>query len=116
MIAVGLPYFTEQLYAALARLHPTGMDNEEPLFLATGVRLAGQPKTLKDRHIKLHLAKGQGEATIPALGWRLSERFYSLGASQGSVLDIAYRLHLNDHPDFGGIELEIEDVRLAQGS
>jgi single-stranded-DNA-specific exonuclease len=108
-----LDQITPQLYAALTRLHPTGMDNEEPLFMATGVRLAGQPKILKDRHIKLHLAKGQGEATIPALGWRLSERFYSLGANEGSFLDIAYRLRLNDHPDFGGIELEIEDMRLA---
>jgi single-stranded-DNA-specific exonuclease len=90
------------------------MDNEEPLFLATGVRLSEQPKVLKDRHIKLQLATGQGEATIPALGWRWSERFHSLGAVKGTLVDIAYRLRHNDHPDFGGIELELEEVRLTQ--
>ena len=27
-------------------------------------------------------------------------------------MDLAYRLRLNEHPDFGGLELEIVDLRL----
>ncbi len=110
-----LDRITPEIYTALLRLHPTGMDNEDPLFVATGVRLAGQPRILKERHVKLQLATGRGEATIPALGWRWAERFDSLGAGEGSLLDIAYRLRRNEHPEYGGIELEIEDLRPAQG-
>jgi single-stranded-DNA-specific exonuclease len=109
-----LHQITPQLYADLGRLHPTGMDNEEPLFLATGVRLAAPPKVLKERHVKLQLATGEGDATIPALGWRWAARLDALGATEGSLLDLAYRLRHNHHPDFGGIELEIEDLRPAQ--
>jgi single-stranded-DNA-specific exonuclease len=33
---------------------------------------------------------------------------------QGSMVDLAYRIRENDHPDFGGIEVEICGIRLAE--
>jgi single-stranded-DNA-specific exonuclease len=105
---------TPQLYAALQRLHPTGMDNEDPLFIATNVVVVGEPRILKDRHIKLLLAAQQGSSTIPALAWRWAERIAALAVSSDTRLDIAYRLRHNDHPEYGGIELEIEDLRLSE--
>jgi single-stranded-DNA-specific exonuclease len=93
-----------------------GMDNEDPLFVARRVRLASQPLVLKDRHIKLRLETGNPDATLPAVGWRWADRIASLGVSPGSLLDIAYRLRHNDHPEYGGIELEIEDLRLIRGA
>jgi single-stranded-DNA-specific exonuclease len=107
-----LDQITSELYAAVQRLHPTGMDNEDPIFIATRVGVAAEPVRLKERHIKLRLRVGNGESTIPALGWHWADRSASLGIQQNSVLDIAYRLRRNDHPEYGGIELEIEDLRL----
>ena len=101
------------LYAAIQRLQPYGMDNEEPLFVATSVRVAGEVRVLKERHSKLLLASGEGGAIISALAWRWAERIAALGIVEGSSIDIAYRLRHNRHPDFGGIELEIEDLRPA---
>jgi single-stranded-DNA-specific exonuclease len=106
-----LDQITPQLYAALQRLHPTGMDNEDPLFIATDVRVASQPRILKDCHIKLQLAAG--DKTIPALAWRWAERAAALNIAEGSLIDIAYRLRLNEHPQYGGVELEIEDLCLS---
>jgi single-stranded-DNA-specific exonuclease len=31
----------------------------------------------------------------------------------GSRIDVAYRLRENDHPDFGGLEIEIMGMQLA---
>jgi single-stranded-DNA-specific exonuclease len=37
-----------------------------------------------------------------------------LQLSEGSRIDVAYRIRENDHPDFGGIEVEIAGVRHAE--
>jgi single-stranded-DNA-specific exonuclease len=102
-----------KLYLSVARLEPYGMNNEEPLFIATGVRVVGEVRVLKERHVKFQLATGEGDGTIPALAWRWAERVAAAGIGDGSRIDIAYRLRHNRHPDFGGIELEIEDLKLA---
>lgn len=31
----------------------------------------------------------------------------------GSIVNVAYRIRKNDHPDFGGLEIEIMGLRLA---
>ncbi len=106
-----LDQVTPELYNALQRLPPHGMDNEEPLFIARNVRVAGEIRILKERHIKLNLRTGMGDATIAALAWRWADRIAALGVIEGTRLDIVYRLRHNEHPEFGGIELEIEDLR-----
>jgi single-stranded-DNA-specific exonuclease len=107
-----LDQITPELCTALERLHPIGMDNEEALFLARNVRVAGPPRILKDCHIRLQLAAGN--KTIYALAWRWAERVAAFGIAEGSIIDIAYRLRHNEHPQYGGVELEIEDLCLSQ--
>jgi single-stranded-DNA-specific exonuclease len=40
----------------------------------------------------------------------------TFGLDQGSRIDLAYRLRMNEHPEFGGLELEIVDLRLVLDS
>ena len=110
-----LDQITPELYSTLQRLHPHGMDNEEPLFVARNVLVAGEIRVLKERHIKLRLATERHNATIAALAWKWADRIAALGVIDGSRVDIAYRLRHNQHPEYGGVELEIEDLRLASG-
>jgi single-stranded-DNA-specific exonuclease len=42
---------------------------------------------------------------------RWAERVHALGLDEGSRIDPAYHLRMNEHPDFGGLELEIVDLR-----
>ncbi len=53
-------------------------------------------------------------ASIRAVGWNLAERAAQLRLEQGSLIDIAYRIRENDHPDFGGLEIEIVGLELAR--
>jgi single-stranded-DNA-specific exonuclease len=48
--------------------------------------------------------------TFKAMGWGLKESCDQLQLLAGDRLDIAYHLGMNDHPEFGGLELTLRDV------
>ncbi len=98
---------TPALFSWLRRLEPFGMGNEEPVFIARRVRIAAPPRFMKGIHVRLRVAQG---LTISAVGWNLAARIRELQIGIDSVVDLAYRLRYNDHPEFGGIELEIADL------
>lgn len=104
-----LDHVTLPLFRAVQALEPFGMGNPEPTFAAYGVRLVGEPRYMKERHCKLQLA--QGGAQMAALGWRLAGRVQGLGLVAGDAVDLVYRLRENEHPEWGGLELEIVDLR-----
>jgi single-stranded-DNA-specific exonuclease len=103
---IGLPF-----YQALRLLEPYGMGNEEPVFIARNLALDAAPLIMKDQHIRMRV--GDNETVMNALGWRWAERVRALALDAGSRIDLAYRLRMNEHPDFGGLELEIVDLRSA---
>jgi single-stranded-DNA-specific exonuclease len=106
-----LTAITPVLFSWLEKLHPTGMGNEEPVFVARAVEVDGPPRTMKEKHLRLRLK--QGAAAFPALGWDWAQRATEMAIGVGTRVDIAYRLRHNDHPEFGGLELEIIDLRPA---
>jgi single-stranded-DNA-specific exonuclease len=108
-----LDQITEALYGWLRRLEPLGNGNEEPIFVAYNVRLAAPARAIKDRHVCLQLAQGARGASWSALGWDWASRVQALGLEQGSVIHIAYKLRQNQHPEYGGLELEIADLAPA---
>jgi single-stranded-DNA-specific exonuclease len=107
----------------LRKLEPLGHGNAEPLFLARNVRLVKAPRIMKARHLALELAQDSDSASgalssglsvsaapvssIRGVGWNLAERAMELHLEKGSRIDLAYRIRENDHPDFGGLEVEI---------
>jgi single-stranded-DNA-specific exonuclease len=106
---VPLDEVTPVLWESLARLEPYGMGNPEPVFAARTVRMLTEPRILKEKHIKLKLARGvDGSRTtamargLDALGWRMAERLKKHPLAFGDSLDVAYRIEKNTHPDFGG--------------
>ena len=49
-----------------------------------------------------------------AMGWRMAERWQKDQFLPGDMLDIAFTLGYNDHPDFGGLELALRDYKSGQ--
>ena len=47
------------------------------------------------------------------MGWDLAFRAAELGLAQGSLIDLAYRIRENDHPEYGGLEVEIAGIEPA---
>jgi single-stranded-DNA-specific exonuclease len=76
---------------------------------------------MKERHIRLELAQASGQTSviagssgaIRAVGWDLAARSAALGLTEGSLIDVAYRIRENDHPQYGGLEVEIVGMELS---
>jgi len=109
---------TPELFEAVRMLEPFGTGNPEPVFASLGVRLLAVPKVLKDKHVRLKLganlevggASGwRRSLTHSAMGWRLAERVAEAKLLPGDVVNIAFTLDRNEHPEFGGLELSLRD-------
>jgi single-stranded-DNA-specific exonuclease len=46
-----------------------------------------------------------------ALGWHLAERLQQSPLLAGDTIDIAFTIGYNDHPDYGGLELSLRDLK-----
>jgi single-stranded-DNA-specific exonuclease len=105
----------------LRKLEPFGHGNPEPVFVAHRARLLSPPRIMKERHIRLELAQDSvqppplpgSSAALRAVGWNLAARAASLGLAQGTLIDLAYRIRENQHPEYGGLEAEIAGIELA---
>jgi single-stranded-DNA-specific exonuclease len=107
-----LSQVTPEFYSWLRQLEPYGMGNEEPVFVARNVRVLAPPRVMKDKHVRLRVCHGP---TFSAVGWNLAERVAAMDLGAESVVDLAYRVRQNEHPDFGGLELEIAGIEMPQG-
>jgi single-stranded-DNA-specific exonuclease len=112
---LALNQVTPQLLAALARMEPFGQQNPEPVFSSCGVNLLAPPRIIKEKHIKLRVNQKRAETknsfSYEAVGWRMAERLQSEGLQPGEQLDLAFKITMNQHPEFGGLELSLEDFR-----
>lgn len=111
---LSLHEITAELAGWLRKLEPLGHGNPEPIFVARNVRVAVPPRVMKERHLRLELAGEDGTAAMRAVGWDMAARSAELALAQGSRIDVAYRIRENLHPDFGGLEIEIAGMRVAE--
>jgi hypothetical protein len=51
--------------------------------------------------------------TMKAVGWDMASRVAELGIREGSLIDVAYKIRENDHPEYGGIEIQMVGLRLS---
>jgi single-stranded-DNA-specific exonuclease len=116
-----LDRITSVLTGWLRKLEPFGHGNPEPVFVARRVRLLAPPRIMKERHLRLELAQDSvqpqplsgSSGALRAVGWHLAARSSQLNLRQGSLIDLAYRIRENEHPEFGGLEVEIAGIELA---
>jgi single-stranded-DNA-specific exonuclease len=133
-----LDRITPVLAGWLRKLEPLGHGNPEPIFVARRTRLTCSPRVMKERHLRLELAQepvpervlgpaqeslqqpngpagsANGSRTaVRAVAWGMADRAVALGLAQGSLIDVAYRIRENDHPEYGGLEVEIAGMQTA---
>ena len=102
-----LPFrrITDELMEQIARLAPHGLGNPTPLFATANVRLCGQPRVLKERHLRLRMQ--HDNCAMSAIGWRMAELAPSLDGC--GDLDAAYCIESDDY--WGGWRLNLKDLR-----
>jgi single-stranded-DNA-specific exonuclease len=116
-----LDAITPEMFEALRKMEPFGAGNPEPVFSAS-VRLTSPVKIMKEKHVRMNLAPGAALASEgdngwrrsvshKAVGWRMAERVTKENLLPGDVIDVAFTLDRNEHPEFGGIELSLRDFK-----
>ena len=113
---LALDQLTPAFWTALQQLQPFGVGNPEPVFIARTARVQ-ETRVLKEKHLKLKVHRyGEGQPaaaysrTIEALGWRMAERVAEAPIGAGDLVDLAFRIERNNHPDFGGgLQLILQD-------
>jgi hypothetical protein len=80
------------------------------------------PRIMKEKHLKLRVAaassNGNGKSQRPqeVVGWRMAERAARESLLLGDVLDLAFTVDYNTHPDFGGVQLTLTDFLRPAGA
>ncbi len=122
-----LQQVTPEFFQLLRRIEPFGVGNPQPVFSARA-KLAAPPQIVKEKHVRMRLGQTEeqpsnGEklnwrraVTFSALAWRMAERFQEQKLLPGDILEVAFALDQNEHPEFGGLELSLRDVVIPRVS
>ncbi len=92
------------------------MGNPVPVFVARGTKLVQPARVLKEKHLKLRAVAddpqtngGRFQRAHDVLGWRMAERAAQNPLLAGDILDLAFTVDYNQHPEFGGVQLNLAD-------
>jgi single-stranded-DNA-specific exonuclease len=89
-LEIGLDEATDELYSLLRHFGPFGMGHPQPVFVARGIGIAGEPREVGNgQHLKLTLS--DGNARLPAVGFRMAARARSIDFTR--PIDVAFHLH-----------------------
>jgi len=121
---------TPEFFAWLTRCAPFGIGNPEPIFITRNASLAAPIRLIQEKHVCLRLTQSVPEEAnqgrhpvslaIPALGWSRGSLDWlacctALSLTQGSVVDVLYRIRHNTGPYasplLGGLELELRALQ-----
>lgn len=104
---------TPDLRHQLSQMEPFGQGNPEPVFSCRGASVLVAPRFIKEKHVKLRVNQiqpdGKRSFSYEAMGWRMAERVQAETIQPGELIDLAFKVTVNDHPEFGGLELTLED-------
>ncbi len=92
---------------ALEKLEPFGMANARPVIAIEGLTLVEEPRILKGRHIKLHLAGPDGRS-VWAIGFAMADRADELRAGCKN-LRLAATPFVNRWAGRTNLELQLKD-------
>src|SRR5271165_2495585 len=95
---------------ATPRCHPDGAAiRREERVAAVAEGYAGSQLRTENRELRTGFAS---KITFEALGWHMAERLQQTPLLAGDVLDVAFTIGHNDHPEYGGLELSLRDFKV----
>ena len=117
---ISLDDVKHDFWLLLQKLEPFGSGNPVPVFVARTAKLVQPARVLKEKHLKLRVVANERNSNgskfqrgFDALGWRMAERATQDSLLLGSVLDLAFSVDYNEHPEFGGVQLNLLDFAPA---
>jgi len=68
---------------------------------------------LRTENRELRTASWRNSIVFDALGWNMAERLQQSPLLAGDAIDIAFTIGHNDHPEYGGLELSLRDIKVS---
>ena len=104
----------EELSAVAIRATPSCHPDSAAISREEKAEAKGFQLRTENRELR---TAGKLRTVFDALGWHMAERLQQSPLLAGDAVDIAFTIGHNDHPDFGGLELSLRDLRktLAEG-
>lgn len=98
-----------QLSKDLSLLEPFGAGNPRPVFATKGLRVLGEPRVIKEQHLKLRVA-GENNRPFEAIWWRgLEEAAATPQANQR--IGLAYEFEAQSWMGDVRLQLNVRDMR-----
>jgi single-stranded-DNA-specific exonuclease len=69
-------------------------------------------KELRTENRELRTGSWRNSVVFDALGWNMAERLQQFPLLAGDAIDIAFTIGHNDHPEYGGLELSLRDIKV----
>jgi single-stranded-DNA-specific exonuclease len=108
-----LSAMTIGLMKEIDQLEPYGQDNPRPRFLASGLKLDGEPKKIGQGERHLSFRVKQGNAKMRAVAWNAAERLDELKSANGDV-SLAFTPRINDWNGYRNVEIEVIDFQAGE--
>ena len=113
---IALEEISHDLWRTLQSLEPFGAGNPVPVFVAREAKLIQPARVFKEKHVKLRVLPrdpnsngGRFQRAYDVLGWRMADRVAQASLVAGDLLDLAFSVDYNRHPEFGGVQLDLID-------
>ena len=107
-----------ELLHEISKLQPYGEGNPEPLFAATGLEIAGQPRLMGQdgKHLSFHVKQPGGTAfravAFRAVAFGMGKRYPEI-EKRGTEVSLLFRPQWNEWQGRRSIELHVQDLRVA---
>ncbi len=96
-------------------LEPFGAGNPRPVFVSRNLRLTGEPRVIKERHLKLQLAGAHGRA-LEAIWWGGTEELDGQTLEADARIELAYTIEPNTWNGTKRLQLVVKDLKKVSGS
>ncbi|MGI8733282.1 MAG: single-stranded-DNA-specific exonuclease RecJ [Pyrinomonadaceae bacterium] len=102
---------TFQLANELSSLEPFGAGNPRPVFMTRNLHCVGEPRIMKERHLKMHLAGPQGRP-VETVWWNCLDENQRTPDVKSSI-ELAYTIETNTWNGEMRLQLNVCDLRVA---
>ncbi len=106
---LSIPDLGFELWQEISQLEPFGNGNPKPVLAVREVRVAGEPRILKDRHLKFRVM--QNGRDIEVIWWNGVEA--EADFTGRDALSLAFTLEANYYRGSVGLQLVAKDVKLG---
>ena len=109
-LEISLEELTRRFLRIMKQMAPFGPQNMQPVFASHALRVASEPRVLKEKHLRMDVVQEGSDVIFPAIGFGLAEPFYE-GIRSGKPFSMVYSLEENTFRDRTTLQLFIRDIK-----